>query len=194
MKRILVFASGNGSNAERIIEYFTHQPVNVSAIVCNNAKAGVIQRAWRLKTPLILMRNSDLSSSESIRTLQSFQPDVIVLAGWLAKIPEQFIDEIGCPILNIHPALLPNYGGKGMYGMHVHNAVIQNKEETSGITIHYVNSEYDEGNIIHQASVNIEANETAETLAQKVHALEYEYYPKTIEQLLAKEEQGNGKY
>lgn len=194
MKKILVFASGNGSNAERLAQYFSDSEVRIEAIVCNNPNAGVITRAWGNRIPVIITRNQSLIDHSQLSMLKSFQPDLIVLAGWLAKIPEPFIEKIGCPIINIHPSLLPKYGGKGMYGLHVHKAVIQDNEKESGITIHYVNNEYDSGNIIFQASTQIEESDNADILAHKIHELEYKHFPLIIEQLLAKEEAGNGKH
>lgn len=186
MKRIVIFASGSGSNAERIYEYFAqNNSVEVSLILSNNLQAGVLQRAKRLEIPYIVFDKKTLYKTHFIKNLlQNINPDLIVLAGFLWKFPENIISKFPNKIINIHPALLPKYGGKGMYGMNVHTAVVQNREKQSGITIHYVNENYDEGEIICQASVDISNEDTPDTVAQKIHLLEYEYFPKTIETLL----------
>ena len=186
MKNIAIFASGNGTNAERIIKYFENSTIaRVAIVVTNNPKAGVINRANALNVDVqVINRNVFYDSQSIINTLAKYKVDLIVLAGFLWLVPKYLIDKYENRIINIHPALLPKYGGKGMYGMKVHEAVIANKEEKSGITIHKVNDKYDDGQIIFQEKVKIEINETPETLAGKIHILEYKHFPKVIEDLL----------
>jgi len=186
MKHIVIFASGSGSNAQQIAEYFSNSDLaRVIMIYCNRANAYVLQRAYSLNIPTVVFDRTDLYESDLIyNQLDDLNPDLIVLAGFLWKIPEKIVHAFPKRIINIHPALLPKYGGKGMYGEHVHRAVIENREQESGITIHYVNEHYDEGAYILQAVCEINPDDTHETLAKKVHALEYKYYPKTIEQVL----------
>ncbi len=182
---IAIFASGSGSNAENIISYFKKNNLTSNfSVFCNKANAGVFERAKRLKTPAYLFTKNDLISGKTLELLKSHQIDFIVLAGFLLQFPKEIISLYPNKIVNIHPALLPKYGGKGMYGMHVHNAVIQNKESETGITIHYVNENYDEGAIIFQAKTNLTPFDTPETVAEKIHSLEYAHFPKVIEQLL----------
>ena len=189
MKHIVIFASGSGSNAQRIAEYFSASNfARVTAIYSNRADAYVLQRASQMNIPAVVFNKSDFYESDLIlNQLNRFRPDLIVLAGFLWKVPEKIVRAFPRQIVNIHPALLPKYGGKGMYGEHVHRAVIENCEEESGITIHYVNENYDEGAFIVQARCRISENETPESLAGKVHALEHKYYPKVIEQILLRE-------
>ncbi len=186
MKYIVIFASGSGSNAQRIVEYFSGTDVaQVIRIYTNRADAFVLQRAQNLNIPAVLFGKEDLYITDKIyNQLELLQPDMIVLAGFLWRVPENIIQAFPKRIVNIHPALLPKYGGKGMYGEHVHRAVIENHEKESGITIHYVNEHYDEGATILQAKCEIETGETPETLAEKIHLLEHKYYPKVIEQIL----------
>ena len=186
MKKIVVFASGSGSNAERIATYFSEKgSAQVSLILCNNLQAGVLERAKRLDIPsLVFNRQAFYKTNVVLDVLKTQQPDLIVLAGFLWKVPENLITAYPNRILNIHPSLLPKYGGKGMYGSHVHEAVIANAEKESGITIHYVNEHYDEGNIIFQAKTTVLPTDTPDTLAEKIHLLEYEHFPKIIEKLL----------
>jgi len=163
MKRIVLFASGSGSNVENIFQYFQNNAeVTIATVLTNKRDAKVLDRC----------------------ILKATEPDLIVLAGFLLKVPEKLVKTFPNKIINIHPALLPKYGGKGMYGMNVHNAVKNNKEQETGITIHYVNENYDEGAIIKQAKTKINTEDSAEDIAKKVHQLEYEYFPKIIEQLL----------
>ncbi|RLD91233.1 MAG: phosphoribosylglycinamide formyltransferase [Bacteroidetes bacterium] len=188
MKKIALFASGNGTNVQRIAEYFKDRPdVTVSMVLTNNPKAGVLMRAEKLglKT-LIFSRDEFYHSSKIVNLLKELHVDLIVLAGFLWLLPEQLITAFPDKIINLHPALLPKYGGKGMYGHHVHEAVIKNKETKSGITIHYVNVRYDEGQIIFQSSFGLTNDETPESLAKKIHLQEHEHFPKVIERLLAK--------
>lgn len=185
MKNLVLFASGNGSNVKAIIDYFiNHKNVTISLIVTNNPQAGVIGKADQYKIPTLVINDSILKSNDFIATIKSYNPDLIVLAGFLRKIPKNFIGEFNMRIINIHPALLPKYGGKGMYGTHIHKAVIESEEKESGITIHYVNEFYDEGTFIMQANYLISTTETIDTLARNVQKLEHFYYPRTIEYLL----------
>lgn len=186
MKRIAIFASGSGSNAQHLTEYFRKTgTAEVSAIYCNNPKAYVIERAAKLNVPLVLFSRNDFNSPDSIlKDLKSRQIDLIVLAGFLWLIPAAILKEFDHRIINIHPALLPKYGGKGMYGSAVHEAVVGNKEKESGITIHLIDEVYDRGNILLQAKCAVTNEDTPESLAQKVHLLEYEFFPKVIEEYL----------
>ena len=186
MKKIVVFASGSGSNAERITTYFSEKgSAQVSLILCNNLQAGVLERAKRLDIPsLVFNRQAFYKTNVVLDVLKTQQPDLIVLAGFLWKVPENLITAYPNRIHNIHPSLLPKYGGKGMYGARVHQAVVANSETESGITIHYVNEHYDEGNILFQAKTQVLPTDTADSLAEKIHLLEYEHFPKVIEKWL----------
>lgn len=186
MKKIIIFASGSGSNAEQIITYFKdNKNVEVGLILSNNPKAGVLERAKKLQVPSIVFDRQAFYHSEIVLDiLRNQKPDLIVLAGFLWKFPENIIDKFPNKIINIHPALLPKYGGKGMYGSFVHQAVIENKETKSGITIHYVNENYDEGAIIFQTETEVTKSDTTDSLAQKIHQLEYNHFPKIIASLL----------
>lgn len=188
MKNIAIFASGSGSNAENIINYLNNdKEININLIITNNKNAFVIERAKKLGVDWEIINKNDFKSSEFVlKTLKEYDINFIVLAGFLLLIPEYLITNFKDKIINIHPALLPNYGGKGMYGMNVHNSVIENNEKESGITIHYVNEKYDEGNTIFQAKCKIDENDTPESLAEKIHVLEYEHFPKIIADLLHK--------
>lgn len=191
MKRIAVFASGNGSNAENITRYFaTSDLAKVEAIYCNNPKAHVIRRATNLKVPLVLFdREKFYASDVVLRDLQGRKIDLIVLAGFLWLMPGSITKAFSQKIVNIHPALLPSFGGKGMFGDNVHDAVIEAGERESGITIHLIDEVYDHGTILLQVKCKLSPDETPESLAKKIHQLEYEYYPKVIEQLLEEQEQ-----
>ena len=187
MKNVAIFASGEGTNAENLFNYFNNDKrVKIKLVVTNSDTAGVIARAEKYKKNIQIISKTALYeyTSQIIEFLQTEKIDIIILAGFLLKIPKAFIKAFPNQIINIHPALLPNYGGKGMYGMHVHNAVIQNKDPESGITIHYVNEEYDKGEIILQAKCTIEEGDTAELLAAKIRKLEFEYFPKAIEKII----------
>lgn len=185
MKRILIFASGSGTNAKNIIEYFgTGMTGKVVAVFCNNSKAGVLEKAEKLNVPSVIFSKDELNSGKVLQEVQRFQPDLIVLAGFLLKFPDDLIESYPNSIINIHPALLPKYGGKGMYGMHVHKAVVENNEKETGITIHYVNENYDEGAIIFQKSVVVLSTDTPEVVAEKIHELEQRHFPVVIEKLL----------
>ena len=184
MKNIVLFASGNGSNAEEIIKFFKNSEIGkVVAIFSNKAEAKVLDRAKNHNIPSVVFNKTQLNEGFVLEQLHSFQPDLIVLAGFLLKFPESILKEYS-KVINIHPALLPKYGGKGMYGMNVHQAVLENKEKETGITIHYVNEHYDEGEFIFQKSVNIEDCKTAEEIAQKIHELEHQYFPEVIGKLI----------
>ena len=186
MKNIALFASGNGSNVQRIAEYFADsKDVCIKSIVCNKPTAYVLERAKKLNIEALLIdKNMFFESDEVVEILQKREIDLIVLAGFLWLVPDNLISAFPQRIINIHPALLPKYGGKGMYGMNVHKSVVANQEPYSGISIHYVNGHYDEGAIIFQEKCALSSGDTAEDVAEKVHLLEYAFYPKIIEQLL----------
>jgi len=184
MHRIVIFASGSGTNAENIIRHFKGNPsVKVTYVVTNNPNAGVLERAERLGVPFRVISKAEMDTSEFLGFLKR-EADFIVLAGFLLKVPESWISAFPDAIVNIHPALLPKYGGKGMYGMHVHRAVVANREPESGITIHYVNENYDEGAIIFQKAVALSPEDTAEDVAARIHLLEQANFPKVIEGIL----------
>lgn len=186
MKEIVLLASGSGSNVENIINYFRdHSSVKVACVLTNKSDAPVLERCKRLEVPAMYFnRSAFLNSNVVLKLLQSLDPALIVLAGFLWKIPEDLVLAFPNQIINIHPALLPKYGGKGMYGSHVHQAVKDNNEKETGITIHYVNENYDEGGVIFQDKVALTPKDTAESIAQKVHVLEYKHFPGVIEQLI----------
>lgn len=189
MKKIVIFASGSGTNAQNIVEFskLPQSVFKVEAIFCNNPNAFVIQRAKMLHIPCIVFDKNDLlseSSSIVFYKLKEINPDLIVLAGFLLLIPPYIVHEFQHKIINIHPALLPKYGGKGMFGEHVHHAVISNKDQESGITIHFVSELYDDGAIILQKSCSIDSKDTPITLAEKIHLLEKDWFPITINKLL----------
>jgi phosphoribosylglycinamide formyltransferase-1 len=186
IKNIAIFASGNGSNAENIIKYFENSTIGRVKIVLSNVhNAYVLTRAENLGVSSMVFSKDDFYKTNKVTDkLLTERIDLIVLAGFLWLVPENTIKMYRNKIVNIHPALLPAYGGKGMYGNNVHKAVIADRKEESGITVHYVNEKYDDGNIIFQAKCKISITDTPETLAQKIHALEYEYFPKTIESVL----------
>ncbi len=185
MKKILIFASGSGTNAEKIYEYFlTDSQVKIAKIYCNNSKAGVIQRANRLGIELRLFNREEYKNLSLLEEIKNEKPDLIVLAGFLWLIPAEMVQAFPKKIINLHPALLPKYGGKGMYGHFVHEAVIENKEKESGITIHYVNEKYDEGAIIKQASYPISEQDCVESISQKGQKLEHQWFPLVVDQIL----------
>lgn len=188
-KNLAVFASGSGSNAENIARYFSNHPeIKVSAIFTNNKNAYVIERAKSLGIPFYIFdRKTFYESDEILNNLKRHDIDLIVLAGFLWLVPSNLLQNYPGQIVNIHPALLPKYGGKGMYGSRVHQAVIDAGELQSGITIHYVNDRYDEGRVIFQTACDIVPGDTPESVAEKVHKLEYRHYPKVIEDLLMKD-------
>ncbi|MBP4140962.1 phosphoribosylglycinamide formyltransferase [Flavobacterium sp. P4023] len=185
MKKIVVFASGSGTNAENIIQYFAKREIaNVVAVFTNNPNAGVIQRAKNYEVAVQIFSKEDLNDGEVLQKINVIKPDWIVLAGFLLKFPENIIKVYPNKVVNIHPALLPKYGGKGMYGMHIHKAIVENKEKETGITIHYVNENYDEGAIVFQQKVLVTEEDTAEDVASKIHVLEQKYFPEVILGLL----------
>jgi phosphoribosylglycinamide formyltransferase-1 len=186
MRNLAIFASGSGTNAENIIKYFsTRKTAKVSLVLSNRADAFVLKRAESLNVPSVFFdRNDFYNTGKVMGYLESYKIDFIVLAGFLWLVPENIISKFSGKIVNIHPALLPKYGGRGMYGEAVHKSVILNKEAESGITIHYVNDIYDSGDIIFQARCKVEPSDTPETLASKVHALEYKYFPRVIEDVV----------
>jgi phosphoribosylglycinamide formyltransferase-1 len=189
MKRMVVFASGSGTNAENIIKYFQKTNLaEVTLVLSNKSAAKVLDRAEKLSVPSESFTKSEFIDSDKITTiLRKESPDLIVLAGFLLKFPEFILKEYPNKVINIHPALLPKYGGKGMYGMFVHESVVKNKESETGITIHYVNENYDEGAVIFQERFQLSKNDTAASVASKIHELEYEFFPKVIEEILKKD-------
>ena len=185
MHSLIIFASGKGSNAKAIIDYFKISgKAKVSLIVSNKADAGVLDIAREEHIPFLIIDRTTFKETLLIEQLQEHKPSLIVLAGFLWKIPDPLVAAFPDKIINIHPALLPNYGGKGMYGHNVHNAVLAAKEMESGITIHYVNEVYDSGNIILQARCKVHEGDTTDTLASRIHQLEHFYFPRAIEYLL----------
>ena len=184
---IAIWASGNGSNAENIMNYFKDKKdlVNISIVMCNNKDAFVLKRAEKFNTPTFVFTYKELNNSDVVdKKLDELNIDFIVLSGFMLKVPDRIISRYANKIVNIHPALLPKFGGKGMYGDHVHEAVIAAGEKESGITVHYANEHYDEGSTIFQAKCPVLPDDTPDTLAQRVHSLEYAHYPEVIEQVL----------
>ncbi|MGG9962164.1 phosphoribosylglycinamide formyltransferase [Ferruginibacter sp. SUN106] len=186
--RIAIFASGAGSNAQQIINHFSSSAdITIALIVCNKPGAGILDIAANAGIPSLLIEKERFFTGDNyLPELQDHRINFIVLAGFLWKIPEALIKAYPKKIVNIHPALLPKYGGKGMFGRHVHEAVINNKETESGITIHYVDELYDHGAVIFQATCAINDSDTADTLAQKIHVLEHTHYPKVIAEIVEK--------
>ena len=186
--KIIIFASGSGTNAENIIKFFQKSNnTEVAAVFSNRRSAGALKRAHNLNVKALLFdREAFYNSNEILNIIKDIDPDLIVLAGFLWLFPSNIIREFPNKIINIHPALLPKHGGKGMYGSKVHETVISEGDKESGITIHYVNEKYDEGQTIFQASTKIEADDTPESLARKIHELEYKHFPEVIQQLLEK--------
>lgn len=182
MIKIAIFASGSGSNAERIVEFFSsNDEIEVSLILTNNPTAGVIERAQRLNIPIVIFNKKIFSKTDKIVEMLQLQGiDWVILAGFLWLVPTNLIKAFENRMINIHPALLPKYGGKGMWGHHVHEAVVANQETETGITIHYVNENYDEGKIIFQAKCEVTETDSAVDVAQKIHLLEYQYFPEVI--------------
>ncbi len=187
MIRIAIFASGSGSNAENIISHFAvNENVEVALVLSNKPNAFVLERAKKHQVESLVFSSNDLNKSTKVLdALKEYNVSIVVLAGFLLKIPDSLIQHYPNKIINIHPALLPNYGGKGMYGMHVHCAVVQNNESTSGITIHYVNENYDEGAVIFQATCNIDPTDSPEEVQVKVQELEALHFAKIIESVIA---------
>ena len=184
-KSIILFSSGNGSNVEKICDYFEENPkVSISRIFTNNPKAGVIQRAKRFQIEVQVFNKKEFKEDHLLKQVVSLKPNLIILAGFLWRIGQNWVKKFPKQIINIHPALLPRYGGKGMYGKYVHNAVMANNEKETGITIHYVNKDYDKGGIIFQKKVSLSENDSAVQIAMKVQELEHRYFSIVIAQIL----------
>ena len=188
---IVVFASGSGTNAEEIFKHFaSHPDITVKGLLTNNPNAGAIKRALKYQIPFVVFNREEFANPQHmLEILDKWDTDAVILAGFLWLIPVYLIERFPDKILNIHPALLPKYGGKGMYGMRVHQAVLEARERTSGITIHLVNQEYDKGQIIFQKQCQVEDQDSPESLASKIHRLEHRYYPEVIEQWLLQNNQ-----
>lgn len=187
MTRLAIFASGSGSNAVNIIEYFHNKPeVEITKVYCNNPKAGILNKANALGVKTLLFNREEWKSDAILSDLKKEETDVIALAGFLWLIPTDMVAAFPDRILNIHPSLLPKYGGKGMYGSKVHEAVVANKESQSGITIHLVNEKYDDGGIVYQESVPIQESDTPEEVASKVLTIEHANYARVIEEYIQK--------
>lgn len=187
-KNIAIFASGSGTNAENIIRHFQkNDSIQVALVLSNKSDAYVLERAYRLGVPCNVFPKEDwIAGDEILAVLQETHIDFIVLAGFLVRVPDLLLHAYPNKIINIHPALLPKFGGKGMYGNRVHEAVVAAGEKETGITIHYINEHYDEGNIIFQATSPVLPEDSPESVAKKVHALEYEHFPFVVERLLLK--------
>ncbi len=185
LKKLVIFASGTGTNALNIIKYFKNKPeAEVIAVFCNKPHAKVLGKAKAENVDTFVFDKTQLKNGDVLKKLQNLSPDIIILAGFLLKIPESIIKVFDRKIINVHPSLLPQYGGKGMYGMRVHQAVVEHKETETGISIHYVNEHYDEGAIIFQARCDVMPSDTAEDIASKIHKLEMKHFPKVIDQTL----------
>lgn len=185
LKNLVIFASGSGTNAENIIKYFEDSDLaRVAGVFTNNPNAGVIDRCRKLNVRSYVITQNEMNSGEVLAKLQKMQCDMVVLAGYLKKISGDILEHYEKRVINLHPSLLPDYGGQGMYGRHVHEAVVENEEEETGITIHYVDEEYDHGEIIFQESVEVDFEDTWEDVDYKVRQLEYKHYPEVIEYLL----------
>lgn len=185
MKRIAILASGSGSNAENIVNYFAGKgEVEIPFIMSNNKSAFVHERAARLGVPSVTFGRDKLESGEVLAYLREQKIDFVVLAGYMLKIPDDMLAAYPDRIVNIHPSLLPKYGGRGMHGDHVHEAVVAAHETESGITIHYLNDRYDEGSVVFQAKCEVLPTDTPHDVATKVHALEYAHFPHVIEELV----------
>lgn len=185
--RLAIFASGSGSNAQKIVEYFQQKPqkAEIRLILSNKAKAGVLDRAAALGVPSKVFDREDFYTNGSVLALlKSEQIDWVILAGFLWLVPTELLEAYPNRVVNLHPALLPKFGGKGMYGMNVHQAVINAKETETGITIHYANAAFDEGKVIFQAKCKVEVQDTPEIVAEKIHQLEHQHFPKVIAELL----------
>jgi len=185
-KRIVIFASGTGTNAQNIIRFFNHgEAARVVLVLSNRRSAAVLDKASDESVEAQSFTREDLYENGRVKALlQKADPDLVVLAGFLLKFPADILDDYKGKVINIHPALLPKYGGKGMYGQHVHDAVLANNESQSGITIHYVNDQYDEGAIIFQKALELDKGETPASLAGRIHQLEHTYFPLVINRLL----------
>jgi phosphoribosylglycinamide formyltransferase-1 len=184
----VIFASGSGSNAVKIYEYFkNNDQINIAGLYCNNSSAAVVTKFQKFKVNIVLFDKNELENSSVLKLLLKTDLSLIVLAGFLLKMPKKIVDHFENKIINIHPALLPSYGGKGMYGMRIHKKVVENNELYSGLTIHYVNQEYDEGAAIFQKKIKLSKNETPETLSKKILSLEHSIYSRVIEKILQNE-------
>jgi phosphoribosylglycinamide formyltransferase 1 len=187
MKNVAIFASGEGTNAENLIRHFANDPrIRIKLVVTNNENAGVVKKAehYRKNIQIVSKEALEKYSEQLVEFLKVEKIDLIVLAGFLLKVPGAMISAFRGKIINIHPSLLPKYGGKGMYGMRVHKAVIENKDTESGVTIHLVDEEYDRGDIILQARCKVDENETPDSLSQKIRQLEFKYLPVAVEKFL----------
>uniref|UniRef100_UPI00404B525D phosphoribosylglycinamide formyltransferase n=1 Tax=Gelidibacter sp. TaxID=2018083 RepID=UPI00404B525D len=193
MKRMVIFASGSGSNAENLITFFQNRDdASVVLVLTNNPYAKVLERCKNLNVSALSFNKKAFTETVIVlNILKDIQPDLIILAGFLWKFPEHILREFPNKVINIHPALLPKYGGKGMYGMHVHEAVVSNKETETGITIHYVNEHYDEGAIIFQAKCIVNENDTAEDVADKIHYLEMIHFPEAVAEIINSQSKNN---
>lgn len=189
-KKIVIFASGSGTNAENIIKFFQKSDfAEVVAVFSNNRQAKVLKRAHKLNVKALHFdREALYETNDVLNVLKDLNPDLIVLAGFLWLFPKKILKRFPEKVINLHPALLPKYGGKGMYGDAVHRAIVENREIETGITIHYVNEKYDEGNTIFQATITVDADETPAGLAEKIHELEYRHFPTVIKDLLEQQE------
>ncbi|HWZ21837.1 MAG TPA: phosphoribosylglycinamide formyltransferase [Cytophagaceae bacterium] len=189
--KIAIFCSGSGSNAQKIIEYFQNRnDIKIAVLMSNKADAYALEHAKNANIPTWVFNRNDFYNTELVlEKLKAYEIDYIILAGFLWLIPENLVRNFPEKIINIHPALLPKFGGKGMFGMHVHNAVVANKESESGITIHFVNAHYDEGNVIFQTSCALEPTDTSEEVAKKVLSLEHTHFPRVIEEVIQKKSQ-----
>jgi len=187
-KKLVIFASGNGTNAENIIKHFKNSDIaETVAVFSNNRKAEALKRAHRLGVKALHFdRDALYDTNDVLNVLKDIQPDLIILAGFLWLFPEKILQQFPNKVINLHPALLPKFGGKGMYGNAVHKAVLDKKEKETGITIHYVNAHYDEGDIIFQKSFLIDPDMDYPEIAEKIHSLEYSHFPLVIEELLSK--------
>ena len=184
-KKIIIFASGDGTNVEQIIKYFkNNNEVNIQLILTNNSNAGVLKRAKKHQIPANFYNNEAFENKIVFEILNSLNPNLIVLAGFIRKIPNTIISRFPNKIINIHPALLPSHGGKGMFGIEVHKSVIRSNDSKTGVTRHYVNSNYDEGKIIFQKSLKVDPDDSPESLFRRVQKLEHKYYSLIIEKLL----------
>ncbi|GAB2546570.1 phosphoribosylglycinamide formyltransferase [Rufibacter soli] len=192
-KNIVIFASGSGSNAQRLLEHFEHHPhIQIVALFSNNPDAYALQRAQKFGVPTAVFDRPMLKSGEVQQQVETYRPDLIVLAGFLWLLPAAFVQAFPNKIINIHPALLPKFGGKGMHGQHVHQAVLEANEVETGITIHYVNEHYDEGAPIFQDRCPVEPQDTAETIAARVLTLEHQHLPRVVEELLTADQKKPG--
>lgn len=185
-KRIAIFASGKGTNTENIINHFKNSDLaEVFLVLSNKNDAKVLSKATNYNIKTTTFTKEELNENNGVlKMLQKHNIDLIILAGFLLKFPENILEHYPERVINIHPALLPKYGGKGMYGMHIHNALVENREKETGITIHFVNQNYDEGRIIFQAKTEISTEDTPEQVAEKIHKLEKEHFPKVIESII----------